>query len=225
MASSRPEPPELLQFELQITSNLAAVLRQLQDNGADNGVVPLGRLRVFWADAISINQRDERERGHHVRLMSRMYKQCLRVCIWLEEASDDSDELMNLAMEFSSKLNKISGPGPLPGSAFRDLALEAFTSVENILGKAAVERIMSLVSFFWRPWFRRLWVLQEMLLAPSSIALCGSKSVAWDPLWRFLYFGFEPISLPSRSIVESLLESSDEDDDIIFLILRALLLL
>jgi hypothetical protein len=122
---------------------------------------------------------------------------------------------MNLAMEFGSKLNKIPGPGPLPRSAFRDLALEAFTSVENILGKAALER----------PWFRRLWGFQEALLAPLGVALCGSKSVAWDHLWRFLYFGFEPISLLSRSIVESLLESSEEDDDIIFLILRALLLL
>jgi hypothetical protein len=39
--------------------------------------------RILWADAICINQNDVVEKGSQVKLMTRIYGNATRVCIWL----------------------------------------------------------------------------------------------------------------------------------------------
>lgn len=34
-------------------------------------------------------------------------------------------------------------------------------------------------AFFQRPWFERIWVIQEVAMSNSALVLCGAKSVSW----------------------------------------------
>jgi hypothetical protein len=45
--------------------------------------------RVLWVDAICINQKDDKERGHQVGMMRDVYSKATEVLIWLGEASKD----------------------------------------------------------------------------------------------------------------------------------------
>ena len=50
-----------------ITTNLYAALQSLRRTD---------KTRVFWADAICVNQRNSSERGSQVSLMVRIYREC-----------------------------------------------------------------------------------------------------------------------------------------------------
>ena len=47
--------------------------------------------RVLWVDAICINQKDVKERGHQVGIMHDVYSNATEVVVWLGVASEDLD--------------------------------------------------------------------------------------------------------------------------------------
>ena len=79
---------------LLVRSNLHAALNQLR--------LP-DRPRELWIDAVCINQDDDDERSAQVSLMADIYKKATSVCVWLGEASPDS----NLALDFISRIVKL----------------------------------------------------------------------------------------------------------------------
>ena len=101
-----------------ITKNLNAALRSLRS--------PYHEVRI-WADAVCINQRDDRERGHQIELMCDIYRSTRRTFVWLgdlEESSTDhysgdcftwsgdlSDGPQNaLVLSHIDKDSKLAGP-------------------------------------------------------------------------------------------------------------------
>ena len=62
----------------------------------------LFRLRIFltprtlWIDALCINQRDIEERNAQVSIMSDIYRQADILSVWLGEAADNSDLVMEV---------------------------------------------------------------------------------------------------------------------------------
>ncbi|KAK8061082.1 HET-domain-containing protein [Apiospora hydei] len=64
-------------IELPVTVNLESALRHLRRQ-----YEPL----VIWIDAIAINQDDLAERSHQVGLMRRIYQQASRVIVWLGDS-------------------------------------------------------------------------------------------------------------------------------------------
>lgn len=61
-----------------ITSNCEAALRRLRRKT---------RRRVLWVDSVCINQSDDNEKSHQVRLMSQIYSKAATVLVWLENNS------------------------------------------------------------------------------------------------------------------------------------------
>jgi hypothetical protein len=57
-----------------ITRNLSAALHRLRYPD---------KPRYIWADAICINQNDDEEKGHQVRLMRQIYQHASKVLVWL----------------------------------------------------------------------------------------------------------------------------------------------
>jgi hypothetical protein len=45
-----------------------------------------------------------------------------------------------------------------------------------------------LESLLSRPWFNRIWVLQEAVLSKTAVVYCGEKSIPWDGIKYFKYF-------------------------------------
>lgn len=115
--------------------------------------------KLFWIDAICINQRDLRERNHQVGLMKLIYTNADDVYVWLGREADDS----KLAMRFLSR----GGPRPLRprGSGFYPV----WTPREaRALGELCE-----------RPYWRRMWIIQEVIHAGKIRVWCGDQSADW----------------------------------------------
>ncbi|KAK5659169.1 hypothetical protein OQA88_1259 [Cercophora sp. LCS_1] len=99
--------------------------------------------RVVWVDAICINQQDNKEKEPQVQSMAKIYASANRVIVWLGEASSDTDGAFEALCKSAAK-EKISPSTPQP--------------------------ILALLE---RPWFRRIWVLQEVAVARQILIKCG----------------------------------------------------
>ena len=136
------------------------------------------RDRVVWIDAVCISQDDIDERSQQVVRMHEVYSRCRRNLIWLGEAERGDHELALQAIdavarnlrsatdEYKTFNNTLYDE--LGRSKYNDSALTIDFEVE------------SLTRFFACPWFRRLWIVQEAVLAPTS--LCHYGSVVIDLL-------------------------------------------
>lgn len=98
--------------QFDVTENLDSALRHLRSE--DNE-------RIFWIDAICINQKDKSERGYQVGLMKDIYRMANTVVIWLGEADVDSDLVfplcekmietrLDLLKDLESGLDVVMGP-------------------------------------------------------------------------------------------------------------------
>ncbi|KAK0640661.1 heterokaryon incompatibility protein-domain-containing protein [Cercophora newfieldiana] len=107
--------------------------------------------RVLWVDALCINQQDNMEKGKQVQAMALIYAKACRVIVWLGKAGDGDEpvleEIRRVAAERSVK--------------------PKFT----IKASPAVARLLR------RPWFERIWVLQEVAAARHVIVNLGHDEI------------------------------------------------
>ena len=146
-----------------VTRNLLAALKRLRLPDQD---------RYLWVDAICINQSDIPERNHQVKQMHWMYEIAERVVIWLGEHSEDS-RLAIHQLEMISNLDPEDCVSQLRGMAGFDRHLP----MGPRFGKP-------IDSFFLRPWWFRVWVIQEVVWASKIIVVCGDQELSWDMLLR-----------------------------------------
>lgn len=124
------------------------------------------KTRVLWIDALAIDQSNIEERNHQVSLMSRIYSQAAGVIIYLGGSSDDSD----LAIEF---IMECYDPSP-------DNSSLSFPRSDTLMD--------ALRNFFLRPWFTRVWVIQEVFLSSEKTVYCGEKEIPWSALENFKHY-------------------------------------
>ena len=146
-----------------VTANLACALRYLRE---------LDKKRVLWIDAICINQQDNQEKGLHVRAMASIYKHSAKVLVWLGEEKDASESLDHPPpMSISEVFEGIS-------------TIAKRQSIADIIGNNPWERwTPSLLSLLRRPWFQRLWIVQEAAMTVDPMLLCGKHSMPWAVLY------------------------------------------
>lgn len=151
---------------LPLTLNLVQALSRLRRTDT---------IRTLWIDQICINQDDEIERGQQVSLMGGVYTGASIVDIWLGE--EDSETSM--AMDYIPDLLQ----------SFSDLGQrdETGDEVAHVIQALSLLAIKSpcwtaLRSIFERPYFRRMWIVQEVALGQKCVVYCGSFSVPWNDL-------------------------------------------
>jgi hypothetical protein len=127
-------------------------------------------VQWLWIDAICINQSDGVEKANQVMQMWQIYSAASCVVVWM----GPSDITANLI----STIRAVS---------------EDFDKVADELSRDETRRILSpleacndLAKLFTPSWFERLWVMQEVLLAHSAIALYGTQVIE---LWSVLELG------------------------------------
>jgi hypothetical protein len=163
----KPSDPGHPTLKIDIQQNLAAALRHLR--------LP-DKPRALWVDAVCINQNDTAERNAQVPRMTGIYKRAHSVVAWLGASSSDSQLAMATleAIGTQIELGKCATRLKPPGTAFP----EWFHSSGALpFDEDAWRAIHDLVS---RPWFDRVWVVQELQLAnPTATLQCGSDSLNW----------------------------------------------
>ena len=145
------------QAPLRITENLAAALRHFR------GPV---RPKKLWADAICINQSDDEEKGFQVALMGDIYRNAFRTWVWLGEESDDSDAAIDSIVSFRDFPDF-----PKNTKAQENQRKEIRHPNHPEVQWQAVSHLLG------RPWWRRMWIVQEVLRSPRSILRCGKREV------------------------------------------------
>lgn len=111
------------------------------------------RPRNLWIDAICINQADLKERSHQVRNMARTYASASSTVIYLGEHTRSSYVVFQWAVEESACWENYDEDDQFGYPRFRKPPkAEVFQGVRELIQ---------------RPWFRRVWVLQEVISEPK----------------------------------------------------------
>jgi len=133
---------------------------------------------ILWADAVCINQLDDKEKGDQVNLMGDIYDRAAGVLVWLGEAS-------NLGAEKAFRLLRAINDYidfRIVESEMAILPWKAVTDVPKLVDRSLLCQDPSefeALRDFWRcPWFGRVWVLQEVALASSALVYYGTSSIS-----------------------------------------------
>ncbi|KAI4202423.1 MAG: hypothetical protein LQ346_001981 [Caloplaca aetnensis] len=159
----------------EVTKNLHDALLQLQLSYAG---------RYIWIDAICIWQADVEERNSQVGLMDEIYGKAAKVLIWLGDSDAETASVTRLISLLASlseetiqqvekQVRDVGISSDKEGLTYEDTGLPSYWAPEWL----------SLVSFFRRTYFHRVWVLQENALAKEAQVYCGDISFPAQDLW------------------------------------------
>jgi hypothetical protein len=146
-----------------------------------------GRRRTLWVDALCINQSNLHERNHQISLMRNIFSNARQVIAWLGEADldcgGDMESESDLAMDFLAsdvwtKTPTTTGTGtwtrPDPSRRGAPGAAPSATV------------ILALAGLFSRPYWTRVWIVQEVAMARKVTLHCGDRQVPWERLVQFM---------------------------------------
>lgn len=132
--------------------------------------------RVLWIDAICINQADASERNRQVALMGKIYTCASNVIAWLGEADLSSSSAFRYFRTLDARKPALDLMYKVRGIYDEDLAASEISSHD--IGSD----ILELCS---RDYWSRLWIIQEIALAPRVILQCDWETLDWAHLVAF----------------------------------------
>jgi hypothetical protein len=159
--------------QLWITKNLYSALRRLR--------LPY-ESRVLWADGVCINQSNVDERSQQVRIMRHIYQCASQVLVYLGEEGDNSEFVRRLIVRVREATRNAGSSEQITTSILKSWSL-------TTPGTKSWQAFMDL---FHRPWFHRIWVIQEFVMAQRILFVCGQWTCPLDDL--------ESVILTSRDI-------------------------
>ncbi|XXG95638.1 hypothetical protein Hte_001906 [Hypoxylon texense] len=150
----------------EVTVNLFDALRHLRSSQ---------ETRTLWVDAVCINQGDVDERNKQVLRMRDIYTFANTVEVWLGLADDEDEAAMALVRKLGAT---VSDPEESLASGFYTEYEEAFL---DVFEAAEPRDVRALGQLFKRPWWTRVWVVQELTLANQQAAIvrCGEVAAPW----------------------------------------------
>ncbi|KAK4228870.1 ankyrin repeat-containing domain protein [Podospora fimiseda] len=154
----------------KIGTNLYLFLCSLRQPSEDN---------ILWVDAICIDQENDREKGHQVRQMGQIYAKAQNVQIWLGPATDDTDFFINRMNELDERvLKRVDYRRNSPQAWFNEWPafleeMEQHSPDSNFITRGR----RALIQLFKRPWFQRVWIIQEVFNAKRAVIRCGLYTV------------------------------------------------
>ncbi|OBR14874.1 Heterokaryon incompatibility protein [Colletotrichum higginsianum IMI 349063] len=185
-----PEQPTTSIFlngtEIDVRVNLEAGLRRFRtmDYFKRGGKV--------WIDALCINQDDDAEKASQIPLMGSIYKLAANVIVWLGPESDGSSKVIDTLQKLSSLyrteyVETFDRSDAFTATAWRQMAqIRLRTSFHRLkdlysqLDLKTDEDDLRLYEFFDRPYWRRLWIIQELCMGRAGMPIvCGARVTQW----------------------------------------------
>ncbi|KAJ4354300.1 uncharacterized protein N0V89_006034 [Didymosphaeria variabile] len=115
--------------------------------------------RLIWADAICINQRDNEEKSHQIQIMDQIYATADNVVIYLGQVTEHSQQGIEALRSF--------------------IDLDVTLAQPPWLYVPPPQTEKCLADILMRPWFTRIWTVQESVLARYTTLVCGKHQVSW----------------------------------------------
>lgn len=130
--------------------------------------------RIVLADALCIDQKDDKDKSAQVSKMNHIYVRAARVVVWLgaEEAGDADGAFGMLCALASTK--GVSAQYATTSSQYMPFVQGKVDLVPQ--NYVFYQKVMVL---FCQKWYTRLWVLQEIALAQDAIFVWGECSIPW----------------------------------------------
>ena len=150
---------------LHITKNLEAALFNLRSTR---------KPRWIWVDAICIHQNDLDEKAAQIQNMRRVYAQAMQTIVWLGEAGDDGF----LAATLIHTLHHYMIQHP----EWKGKLLDDDLSTLGIDSRSRPLLWQALGRFYNRPYFRRVWVMQEVAVSKNLMVIFGSMTLDYGYL-------------------------------------------
>lgn len=182
------EKPHVIHFRdgsyARITASLHTALQHLRYTNMP---------RLLWADALCINQADAAEKSRQVALMGDIYRMAAQVVVWLgnSEAYDGlAFQLLDIIANASaSDFSNLSAEELGNACALQARKCSCCEPIEPVDGQTIYDMAMTgLRRILDRPWFQRLWVVQEIVLASDMLFQSGTHTTYFYCLERLLAF-------------------------------------
>ncbi|KAI5920639.1 heterokaryon incompatibility protein-domain-containing protein [Camillea tinctor] len=163
-------------FHLMISNGLRDALTEMRYRN---------HARLLWVDAVCIDQANNDERGKQVSNMRSIYEGAKSVLVWLgKDVERQGERAVSAMCEIASEcLHLTTGRKSVDVTELKSKDELWDLLPEEILVNLQCDTPDSWRSLAWlfsRPWFSRLWVLQEVNSNREVRVLCGSTKVCWD---------------------------------------------
>jgi hypothetical protein len=150
--------------------------------------------RIIWADALCINQIDNEEKSHQVPLMGMIYSQAKTVVVWLgpgdvgetKEAAQIVEFIANAVRQHRERNSHLSDI-----EVYEALLLPADPFTPAVC--------FSLQEFCGRPWFSRIWCVQEISSAQEALVLWGQQELSWEDVGLAVSWVFWKLCMSDKS--------------------------
>ncbi|KAM0279964.1 hypothetical protein ACHAQH_004293 [Verticillium albo-atrum] len=152
---------------LHVTRNLYLALEHLRCDTED---------RFLWVDAVCIDQGHHKERNHQVGQMKLIYENADKVVIWLGVGNHETDTLFDMVQQLDKRNSRSSQRASVEAWRMHWAALvEGGGGTQTRPYGVMRDALQGILA---RPWFERIWVIQEAYSARRATVVCGRRSVA-----------------------------------------------
>lgn len=155
--------------ECHVGENLYNALRYLRHQSQD---------KLFWIDAICIDQKNTAERNQQVRIMGQIYFRATTVIVWL--GSKYTEYQKHLTSE-----NVQTSPAPQDDSDASSKVSTNEKETTNNSGGRSEERQLA-EALLGDEYWNRLWIIQEIARARVLKVSFGTWDWTWDNFIHFL---------------------------------------
>ncbi|KAH7385285.1 heterokaryon incompatibility protein-domain-containing protein [Phaeosphaeria sp. MPI-PUGE-AT-0046c] len=143
---------------LSITLNLFTALQGIRYEHAS---------RLLWIDAICINQKELKEKSHQVACMGKIYEDAWRVVVWLGSHKGVPERILIIMNEIIQCVQHMDD--------------QSFLKNIRRLTQALLR--LSHMHFFEQPWLKRVWVVQEFILARELQFMAAGDIIPFDLIY------------------------------------------
>ncbi|KAJ3520222.1 hypothetical protein NM208_g13804 [Fusarium decemcellulare] len=148
--------------------------------------------RDLWIDGLCINQDDMSERSSQVTMMGDIYRNAAGVVVWLGSATKTTARTFEL-MERIVAVTQSHELCSLDTYIMSQKEFLQACGLPTIQDQAWIH----LDRLFWNPWYYRMWIIQEVVLAHRIVVQCGINCISWENFNRvstFIKSKFKPPS-------------------------------
>ena len=145
--------------------------------------------RALWVDQLCIDQTDDPEKAQQLLIMGDIYSKAQRVLAWLGPTDDDSDKAMDLFPKLVDHLQTLDQKQNEKNieKGNHEMSIDDTTLMQTLNSLPELEETnkRALHKLFLRPFFSRVWTLQELALGRDSVIVCGGEEFPFAVLERF----------------------------------------
>ncbi|KAF2479245.1 heterokaryon incompatibility protein-domain-containing protein [Neohortaea acidophila] len=158
--------------------------------------------RTLWIDSICINQEDQVERAQQIKLMARIYSCGRQNIVWLGPETETTARAMETMKAIvDNAREETDGFEAFHSELYDDHGSFKHAISPKTWNDDALD-LPALLDIYRRPWFERLWVVQEVALSRRNTCLCGPHEIPFEDVLRSASWAYHKLDFLSDNIFD-----------------------